>query len=162
MRGYYSVPQVLDVDRYPIDGSDRATRARGPRARPDRPPDGQHNWTNLHTVYTHGYGMIAAYGNQRQRNDKPVTSSDGEPVWAEQDLPPQGVLTDMSPERYQPRIYFGENSPAYSIVGKAPGGTRRRARPAPRTQRAGAADQHLRPARAACRSAASSTSCCTP
>ena len=29
----------------------------------------------------------------------------------------------MFPGGYQPRIYFGENSPDYSIVGKAPGGS---------------------------------------
>ncbi len=43
-------------------------------------PDGQRNWANEHTVYTHGYGMIAAYGNQRDADDKPVTSNDGQPV----------------------------------------------------------------------------------
>ena len=35
-------------------------------------PDGQRNWANEHTVYTHGYGVVAAYGNQRDAHDKPV------------------------------------------------------------------------------------------
>ena len=38
-------------------------------------PDGQRNWANEHTVYTHGYGVIAAYGNQRDADDKPVPTT---------------------------------------------------------------------------------------
>ena len=34
-------------------------------------PDAQKNWANEHTVYTHGYGVIAAYGNQQDAEDKP-------------------------------------------------------------------------------------------
>ena len=29
-------------------------------------PDNQRNWINDHTIYTHGYGFYAAYGNQRR------------------------------------------------------------------------------------------------
>ena len=53
-------------------------------------PEGQRNWANEHTVYTHGYGIIAAYGNQRDRDDQPRHRHEGQPVWAEQDLPPTG------------------------------------------------------------------------
>ena len=38
-------------------------------------PDAQKNWANEHTVYTHGYGMIAAYGNQQDAEDKPVRTT---------------------------------------------------------------------------------------
>ena len=82
-------------------------------------PDDSKNWANLHTVYTHGYGMIAAYGNQRPAGDGPQVTGD-EPAWAETDIPPQGDLTNLTPDGYEGRIYFGENSPDYSIVGKAP------------------------------------------
>ena len=75
----------------------------------DRLPAGQRNWNNDHTVYTHGYGVVAANGNQR--------AADGTPVWSEKDLPPTGELGE-----YEPRIYFGEQSPDYSIVGGAEGG----------------------------------------
>ena len=37
------------------------------------------NWNNLKTVYTHGYGLVAAYGNRRQ--------SGGEPEWIVQGHP---------------------------------------------------------------------------
>src|ERR671920_2490193 len=39
-------------------------------------------------------------------------TSDAKPVFAEGDVPPVGVLG-----KYEPRIYFGEQSPSYSIVG---------------------------------------------
>ena len=62
------------------------------------------NWINDHLVYTHGFGLVAAYGNARD--------ADGKPSFAVGDLPPtKGLGT------FQPRIYFGENVPDYSIIG---------------------------------------------
>ena len=69
---------------------------------------GQRNWLNDHTIYTHGFGVVAAYGNQR--------TDDGKPVFFEGDIPPIGALG-----RLEPRIYFGEQSPDYSIVGAPTG-----------------------------------------
>ena len=46
--------------------------------------ESQRNWANDHTVYTHGYGIIAARGNER--------GPQGEPVWVEKDIPPTGEL----------------------------------------------------------------------
>jgi uncharacterized protein len=123
VRGYYSVAPVLDVDRYPVAGRTRDMVVAVRELDQSGLPDGQRNWANEHTVYTHGYGVIAAYGNQRNADEQPVTDNEGKPVWAEQDIPPRGVLTDMFPPNgYQPRVYYGEKSPLYSIVGKAPGG----------------------------------------
>ena len=45
----------------------------------DGVPDGQRNWLNDHTVYTHGYGVVAAYGNRKD--------ADGKPVFFEQNIP---------------------------------------------------------------------------
>jgi uncharacterized membrane protein (UPF0182 family) len=84
-------------------------------------PDAQKNWANEHTVYTHGYGMIAAYGNQQDAQDKPVTNNKGQPVWAEEKLPPVGELSNQNGEGYRPQIYYGERSPDYSIVGRPDG-----------------------------------------
>ena len=109
VRGFYSVPDVLDVDRYTVDGESRDMVVALREIDLSGLPAQQRNWNNDHTVYTHGYGMVAAYGNER--------TADGEPVWAESDLPPRGVLGP-----YEPRIYFGELTPEYSIVG-APKGT---------------------------------------
>ncbi len=123
VRGYYSVPPVLDVDRYEVNGQVRDIVLAVRELEQDGLEASQQNWANLHTVYTHGYGVIAAYGNQRNAADKPVVDPEGKPVWAEQDIPPRGVLTEkFPPDGYQPRIYFGENSPNYSIVGKVEGG----------------------------------------
>ncbi|MBC7633032.1 UPF0182 family protein, partial [Aeromicrobium sp.] len=111
VRGYYAVPTTLDVDRYKL-GTDtqpqdviiaaRELDLSGLQA-------SQRNWANDHTVYTHGYGVIAARGNERGPN--------GEPVFVERDIPPVGELETTTP----PRIYFGEQSPSYSIVGRPKG-----------------------------------------
>ncbi|MFY0407806.1 UPF0182 family protein [Solicola sp. PLA-1-18] len=111
VRGYYTVPDTLDVDRYQLPGSDIAQdiviAAR--ELNLDGLQASQRNWANDHTVYTHGYGVIAARGNQR--------GDQGQPVWVERDIPPTGDLDIQTP----PRIYFGENSPSYSIVGRPDG-----------------------------------------
>jgi uncharacterized membrane protein (UPF0182 family) len=113
VRGFYSVPKVLDVDRYTVHGQSRDMVVGLREVDLSGLPSAQRNWNNDHTIYTHGFGMIAAYGNER--------TATGEPVWAEKGLPPVGVLgTDKT---YQPRVYFGELSPDYSIVG-APAGAR--------------------------------------
>jgi uncharacterized membrane protein (UPF0182 family) len=104
VRGYYAFPDSLDIDRYRIDGRSRDTVIAVRELQLDGVPEAQRNWVNDHTTYTHGFGVVAAYGNQR--------TSDGKPVFAEGDIPPVGVLG-----RYEPRIYFGEQSPSYSIVG---------------------------------------------
>ncbi len=70
MRGYYSVPNVLNVDRYQINGRERDLVVAARELNLDGLPDGQKNWNNEHTVYTHGYGIIAAYGNQRNGEDQ--------------------------------------------------------------------------------------------
>jgi hypothetical protein len=107
-RQYYQFPEDLDVDRYMIDGKSQDTVV-GVR---DLNLDGLRSgntWVNSKTVYTHGYGVVAAYGNQR--------AADGQPVFLESGIPSSGALGE-----FEPRVYFGETSPEYSIVG-APDGT---------------------------------------
>ncbi len=90
MRGYYSVADVLDVDRYDIPDGSGATpsatscSASASSTRTASPASSQ-NWANLHTVYTHGYGLIAAYGNQRPAdNREQISDTDNDdPAWAE-------------------------------------------------------------------------------
>ncbi len=121
VRGYYSVPDVLDVDRYEIDGQQRDVVVAARELNQAGLPENQQTWSNLRTVYTHGYGLIGAYGNQSAAADE-TNSADGAPVWAEEDLPPRGAISDRQPDgTYQARIYFGENSPDYSIVGQPDG-----------------------------------------
>jgi uncharacterized membrane protein (UPF0182 family) len=111
VRGYYTMPGTLDVDRYQLKKGqppqDIIIAAR--ELRLDGLQDSQRNWANDHTAYTHGYGVVAARGNQR--------GAQGAPVWVEKDIPPVGDLKFKIP----PRIYFGEFSPDYSIVGRPKG-----------------------------------------
>jgi uncharacterized membrane protein (UPF0182 family) len=106
-RQYYQFPENLDVDRYTIDGvsQDAVVAVRDLRL---SGLNAGNTWVNSSTVYTHGYGVVAAYGNQR--------SADGQPVFLESGIPTTGALGD-----FQPRIYFGESSPEYSIVGAPEG-----------------------------------------
>jgi len=102
IRPYYSFPESLDIDRYTVDGVKRdvviAVRELNIEGNPSR------NWINDHLVYTHGFGLVAAYGNDRD--------IDGKPKFAVGNLPPTGAL-----EKFEPRVYFGENVPNYSIIG---------------------------------------------
>jgi uncharacterized protein len=107
IKGYYSFGDKLDVARYEIDGEVRgailATREINLNAIPQAL-----NFINSRFVYTHGFGISAAFDN--------TVRADGGPVFFERDIPPKGPLTIT-----EPRIYFGERSPEYSIVG-APAG----------------------------------------
>jgi uncharacterized membrane protein (UPF0182 family) len=102
IRPYYSFPESLDVDRYTVKGVKRdvvvAVRELNINGNPSR------NWINDHLVYTHGFGFVAAYGNERD--------ADGKPSFTVGDLPPTGTLG-----KFEPRVYFGENVPDYSIIG---------------------------------------------
>ena len=109
-RQYYQFPKELDVDRYDVDGKTEDTVI----AVRDIDLDGLSSQANTQYnrtfVYTHGFGVTAAFGNQR--------ASDGKPVFLESGIPSNGQLGN-----YQERVYFGETSPPYSIVG-GPEGTK--------------------------------------
>ena len=66
-RAYYTVADVLDVDRYEINGQDRALVLGVRELDQGGLNNNDKSWNNLHTVYTHGNGMIAAYANQRDQ-----------------------------------------------------------------------------------------------
>ena len=80
VKRYYQFPDTLDVDRYTIDGKLRDTVIAVRELDLDGVPDGQRNWLNDHTVYTHGYGVVAAYGNQRGRRRQAGLLRAGHPV----------------------------------------------------------------------------------
>ena len=102
IKPYYAFPESLDVDRYTVNGVSRdtivAVRELNIEGNPSR------NWINDHLVYTHGFGFVAAFGNSRD--------IDGKPTFAVGDLPSTKGLGE-----FEPRIYFGENVPDYSIIG---------------------------------------------
>ena len=100
---YYNFENHLDVDRYAIEGKTQDTVI-AVRELNQAGLGSARSWYNDTIVYTHGYGVVAAYGNQ--------ASSDGQPVFLQSGIPSKGALG-----AYEPRVYFGENSPTYSIVG---------------------------------------------
>ncbi|WP_067198371.1 UPF0182 family membrane protein [Microbacterium sp. XT11] len=109
-RDYYQFPDTLDVDRYQIDGASQDTVVAVRDLDMSKLGD-SNTWNNRVAVYTHGYGLLAMAGNQR--------TASGEPVFLERGMPTSGELT--AAEDYEPRIYFGEHSPEYSIVGAPKG-----------------------------------------
>lgn len=112
IRGFYSFNDSLDIDRYLIDNVKRGTVLAVREVNLEGVPDSQRNWFNDHMVFTHGYGVVAAYEN--------TLNSDGAPNFFESNVPPSGLLNIE-----QPRVYFGEQSPSYSIVGNIEGGSPR-------------------------------------
>ncbi|WP_082097119.1 UPF0182 family membrane protein [Demequina gelatinilytica] len=106
---YYIFADLLNVDRYEIDGELQDTVIAVRELNIDGLGSDSRNWVNDHTVFTHGFGVVAAYGNK--------TTVDGQPSFFEGGIPSTGELGE-----YEPRIYFGTTVPGYSIVG-APEGT---------------------------------------
>jgi uncharacterized membrane protein (UPF0182 family) len=104
---YYTFPESLDVDRYTVSGAEQDSVVAVRELNQDGLGAEQRNWYNDHIVYTHGIGAVAAYGNRRGPN--------GNPSFYEENIPPTGPLGGK--DKYQPRVYFGEESPDYSIVG---------------------------------------------
>ena len=105
---YYSFPSTLTVDRYRIGGELRDTviAVRGLNLAGLSAEN--RTWVNDHTVYTHGFGVVAAYGNR--------VETDGRPVFYQSGIPSTGELGE-----YEPRVYFGTGVPGYSIVGSPEG-----------------------------------------
>ncbi len=102
IKPYYSFADSLDIDRYTIDGKERDVVVSVRELNIDGNPS--RNWINDHLVYTHGFGMVGAFGN--------TVDADGKPSFTVGDIPPTKGLGE-----FQPRVYFGENVPDYSIIG---------------------------------------------
>ena len=104
IKPYYTFADSLDIDRYTINGKERdvvvAIRELNVDGNPSR------NWINDHLVYTHGFGMVGAFGN--------TVDADGKPTFTVGNIPPTKGLGE-----FEPRVYFGENVPDYSIIGGA-------------------------------------------
>jgi uncharacterized membrane protein (UPF0182 family) len=109
IRSYFGFNTSLDIDRYTVNGKvqDYIVAAREIDQSGLRPD--QRNWINQHLTYTHGNGFVAAPANE--------VDNEGKPVFAVGNVPPSGVNGTASPIVIdQPRIYYGELSPDYSVV----------------------------------------------
>ncbi|HEX5333759.1 MAG TPA: UPF0182 family protein [Cellulomonas sp.] len=108
-KAYYNFTDSLSVDRYTVNNESRDTVIAVRELDLAGLNVDQRNWVNDHTVYTHGFGVVAAYGN--------TTAVGGQPEFWEGGIPSAGEMG-----KYEERIYFSPKSPDYSIVG-APGGS---------------------------------------
>src|SRR5690349_8581080 len=63
-RGFYDFGEKLDVDRYTINGKTQDYVVGAREIADEKLSPQQRNWINRHTVYTHGYGLVAAPANE--------------------------------------------------------------------------------------------------
>ena len=131
VKSYYAFPDALDVDRYNIDGKVRDTVVavreldlERPAGQPAQLAQRPHR---LHARLRRGGGLRQpAHRRRRSRSSTSGTS------------PRRASCGD-----FEPRIYFGEQSPAYSIVGRRQGRRPARVR-LPGQQRGRPEEHHLR------------------
>jgi uncharacterized membrane protein (UPF0182 family) len=107
LKNYYGFADKLDIDRYDVNGttSDYIVGVRELKAA--NLTGDQTNWINEHTVYTHGYGLVAAKasGDVSDASDFAIGNI------------PSTVLTPGFPAVTVPQVYYGELGVDYSIVG---------------------------------------------
>ncbi|MFC5922180.1 UPF0182 family protein [Micromonospora vulcania] len=117
VRGFYDFGPKLDIDRYGVNGktSDYVVGVR--EINYGELTDQQNTWINRHTVYTHGFGLVAAPANQVVCGGQPFFVSG---FLGEKTQEACSSQTEQIPAK-QPRIYYGErmNDDDYAIVGQA-------------------------------------------
>ena len=106
IRNYFGFNTSLDIDRYTIDGKTQDYVVAVREVDQSRLSADQRNWINLHLTYTHGNGFVAAPAN--------AARPDGSPAFTVRNVPPTGPGGEF--EITQPQVYYGEESPEYSIV----------------------------------------------
>jgi uncharacterized protein len=99
---YFGVTDTLDIDRYEVDGELQDFVVAAREVDISNLAAGQRNWINERLAYTHGNGLIAAPANG--------VDAEGRPLFVERNDPNNPIQLD------QPRIYYGELSPEYSVV----------------------------------------------
>ncbi|MFD2046498.1 UPF0182 family protein [Ornithinibacillus salinisoli] len=93
-RTYYNFNDI-DVDRYEIDGEYQQVFVGARELSTVDLPSQAQTWVNQNLRYTHGYGVSMSHVNE--------ITSQGQPKFMMENLPPEGVL-----ENEKPQIYFGE------------------------------------------------------
>ena len=102
---YFGVADALDVDRYEVDGELQDVVVAAREVDISGLSGAQRSWINERLAYTHGNGLIAAPADR--------VDAEGRPLFEE--LEPNAPGSPIQLE--EPRIYFGELSPEYSIAG---------------------------------------------
>ena len=101
-RNYYQFSEVLDVDRYEIDGQVTPVVLGARQLNPGNLP--QTSWEARTLIFTHGFGVALAPAN---------TVEAGLPDFRIGGLP---VTNDLDLSLEEPRLYFGEELGGYAIV----------------------------------------------
>ncbi|WP_028661992.1 UPF0182 family protein [Saccharomonospora saliphila] len=115
---FYGFPEKLDIDRYEVDGKEQAYIVAAKEINTSGLAENQRTWVNRHLVYTHGNGFVAAPANTIDRALEDANSDGGYPLARTSDTQdPDGAGIQVD----EPRIYFGELSTDYAIVGGTPG-----------------------------------------
>ncbi len=106
LRKYYTFNDI-DVVPYEIDGSKTGVFLSARELDKEKLEESARSYTNEKFRYTHGFGLVASPFNQ--------VTEDGQPYFSIKDIPPKSE--NGMPEVTQPRIYYGESTNDYVIVG---------------------------------------------
>ena len=106
LRKYYTFNDI-DVVPYNIDGNLTGVFMSARELNKENLEESARSYTNEKFRYTHGFGVAASPFNQ--------ITEDGQPAFVIKDIPPKS--TNGMPEITQPRIYYGESTNDYVIVG---------------------------------------------
>src|SRR5262249_11457744 len=107
IRSFYEFNDV-DVDRYQVNGDQRVVMISSREVSQDGIPPGGKTWQNEHLVYTHGFGAVASQVN--------TASSQGQPVFLVQNIPPTTDQPDFKMVGNGQRVYFGEREDVPFVV----------------------------------------------
>ncbi len=106
LRKYYTFNDI-DVVPYEIDGELTGAFMSARELNKDKLEETARSYTNEKFRYTHGFGVVASPIDR--------VTEDGQPYFSMRDIPV--VSTNGMPELTQPRIYYGESTNDYVIVG---------------------------------------------
>ncbi len=95
----------VDVDRYVLNGEERVVMLSAREVSQNGIPGGGGTWQNIHLVYTHGLGAVAAQVN--------TATTEGAPQLTLSDIPPVG---QPPLEGNGSRVYYGEVSDVPFVV----------------------------------------------
>lgn len=122
VRGFYDFGPKLNVDRYTVDGKTHDYIVGVRQLDSSKLTDNQTKWQNRHTVFTHGYGFVAAPAN--------TVCGQGQPSFVSGLLDSaKGSAADggkpgdcySGPDKIKvadPQIYYSRQLSDFAIVGK--------------------------------------------
>ncbi|HZM74093.1 MAG TPA: UPF0182 family protein [Candidatus Limnocylindrales bacterium] len=116
VRSFYHFGDKLDIDRYTVNGQLQDYVVGLRELNYGALSGTQDNWINRHTIYTHGYGLVAAPANE-------LCAGSGQPRFVSGFFAgnPQTTGCVSNSEQIkvaQPRVYYGEQMKEYAVVGK--------------------------------------------